>query len=283
MSRRRVFRRSGARMYLYPRVCRRSPPSWWCGVNGFTGRSGRRSSDGGGCHRRTRRDRLLSLRLENAARRRPERSCCTGRKPPDKPPLFRATSVAVGLKIVSLLKRDVDIQYLDVAGAARLPDRQSGRQHQHAAAEDQIAARRQRRRRRFSSWRSDASACRMASSKWKRAAGPHRGQRTESECAPRLRASRRRAIAAKSRSSPCPFTGPTMRPCRLTRHSGHLEKNRIGIESAKLTTGETQVDFSGAIEDLTSPRGKLQYDVRASLGDVARILRSRSWSAARYR
>src|SRR5580700_3560245 len=38
-----------------------------------------------------------------------------GTEPPGKPPLFHATSVAVGLKIVSLFRRDIDIQYLDVA------------------------------------------------------------------------------------------------------------------------------------------------------------------------
>src|ERR1051325_2921983 len=38
-----------------------------------------------------------------------------GTEPTDKPPLFRTSSIAVGLKIVSLLKKDVDIQYLEVA------------------------------------------------------------------------------------------------------------------------------------------------------------------------
>jgi translocation and assembly module TamB len=38
-----------------------------------------------------------------------------GTEPADQPPLFHAHSVAVGLKIVSLLKRHVDIAYLDVA------------------------------------------------------------------------------------------------------------------------------------------------------------------------
>src|SRR5689334_14088115 len=37
-----------------------------------------------------------------------------GNEPDGKPPLFRASSVAVGLKIVSVLKRDVNVQYLDV-------------------------------------------------------------------------------------------------------------------------------------------------------------------------
>ena len=38
-----------------------------------------------------------------------------GTEPAGRPPLFRASSIAVGLKIVSVLKRDVDIQTLDVA------------------------------------------------------------------------------------------------------------------------------------------------------------------------
>src|ERR1700678_2339878 len=38
-----------------------------------------------------------------------------GTEPAGKPPLFHATSVAVGLKIVSLFRRDIDIQYLEIA------------------------------------------------------------------------------------------------------------------------------------------------------------------------
>src|ERR1035441_4938770 len=38
-----------------------------------------------------------------------------GKEPADKPPLFRAGSVVVGLKLVSILRRDVDIQSLTVS------------------------------------------------------------------------------------------------------------------------------------------------------------------------
>src|SRR5450755_103733 len=38
-----------------------------------------------------------------------------GKEPSDKPPLFRAGSVVVGLKLVSILRRDVDIQSLTVS------------------------------------------------------------------------------------------------------------------------------------------------------------------------
>src|SRR6516165_5973158 len=37
-----------------------------------------------------------------------------GSEPPDKPPLLHAASIEVGLKIVSVLERDVDIEHLDV-------------------------------------------------------------------------------------------------------------------------------------------------------------------------
>src|ERR1035441_8443046 len=38
-----------------------------------------------------------------------------GKEPADKPPLFRAGSVVVGLKLVSILRRDVDIQSLTIS------------------------------------------------------------------------------------------------------------------------------------------------------------------------
>src|ERR1019366_10653144 len=37
-----------------------------------------------------------------------------GAEPAGDPPLFHADSVALGIKIVSILKRDVDIRYLEV-------------------------------------------------------------------------------------------------------------------------------------------------------------------------
>src|SRR4051794_17764543 len=42
-----------------------------------------------------------------------------GTEPAGKPPLLHADTIVVGLKIVSALKRDVDIQYLDI-GAPRV-------------------------------------------------------------------------------------------------------------------------------------------------------------------
>src|SRR5205814_2092793 len=57
-----------------------------------------------------------------------------------------------------------------------------------------------------------------------------------------------------------------------------LEQNRIGLNSAKLSTGDTQVELSGALEDLAAmnqggPHAQFRYDARVSLADVSRILR----------
>src|SRR5262249_46936055 len=50
-----------------------------------------------------------------------------------------------------------------------------------------------------------------------------------------------------------------------------VEKDRIALTSAKLTTGGTSMAFSGAIENLAAPHGKFTYDARVALADVARI------------
>ena len=44
-----------------------------------------------------------------------------------------------------------------------------------------------------------------------------------------------------------------------------LERNRIAIDSGKLATSQTSVDFSGALQDLTAPHAALQYTARSTL------------------
>jgi autotransporter translocation and assembly factor TamB len=51
-----------------------------------------------------------------------------------------------------------------------------------------------------------------------------------------------------------------------------VDKNRVRIDSARVSTGQSQADFSGAIDSLTDFSGAFQYKVRASLGEVTRTL-----------
>ncbi|HXA52438.1 MAG TPA: translocation/assembly module TamB domain-containing protein, partial [Candidatus Acidoferrum sp.] len=52
-----------------------------------------------------------------------------------------------------------------------------------------------------------------------------------------------------------------------------LERNRITIDSGRLATRATTVDIKGALEDLANPHAVFQYVARASLADIARIFR----------
>ncbi len=52
-----------------------------------------------------------------------------------------------------------------------------------------------------------------------------------------------------------------------------MEKNRIAIDSGTLATGATQATVKGALEDLTAPHARFQYQARVTLADVARIFR----------
>ena len=58
-----------------------------------------------------------------------------GTETADKPPLFRAESVVVDLKLVSILRQDVDIQSLTVSESSRLSDHRRRRPHQRSRAE----------------------------------------------------------------------------------------------------------------------------------------------------
>ncbi|MGA2268036.1 MAG: translocation/assembly module TamB domain-containing protein [Bryobacteraceae bacterium] len=194
-----------------------------------------------------------------------------GTEPPGKPPLFRAATVAVGLKIVSILERDVDIQYLEVVdprvflmvysdGHTNLPAPKirGGR----TAAETILNL----------------------------AIGRFHLQNGVFEVESRGQIpfdARGRNLNARFLYEPA---GPryrgdlSMQPLEVA-WGGYgpvpldvamavtFERNRIGLTSAKVATGDSHIDFSGAVEDLLSPHGSFQYDARASLADVARILR----------
>ena len=52
-----------------------------------------------------------------------------------------------------------------------------------------------------------------------------------------------------------------------------LEKNRIAVDSGTLATGATQVQVNGALDDLNAPHARFQYQARVAVADIARIFR----------
>ncbi|MGA2725564.1 MAG: translocation/assembly module TamB domain-containing protein [Bryobacteraceae bacterium] len=194
-----------------------------------------------------------------------------GTEPPGKPPLFRARTVAVGLKIISILERRVDIQYLEVVeprifltidsdGRTNLP---APKIHGGRTTAETILN--------------------LAIGRFSLQNGvfeiESRGQVPFD--------ARGRNLNAKflyERAGPRYRGDFSMQPLEVAWGSYGpvpldvamavtFEGNRIGVTSAKVATGDSHIDFSGAVDDLVSPRGSFRYDVRASLADVARIFR----------
>jgi translocation and assembly module TamB len=194
-----------------------------------------------------------------------------GTEPSGKPPLFRARTVAVGLKIISILERRVDIRYLEVVEPrVYLTIDSDGRTNLPAP--------------KIRGGRSTAETILNL------AIGRFQLQNGVFEIESRGRIpfdARGRNLNAKflyERAGPRYRGDLSIQPVEVAWGSyGPIpldvalavtfEKNRIGVTSAKVATGDSHIDFSGAVEDLVSPHGSFRYDLRASLADVNRILR----------
>ena len=194
-----------------------------------------------------------------------------GTEPSGKPPLFRARTVAVGLKIVSILERRVDIQYLEVVeprvyltidsgGRTNLPaPKVRGGRSTVATILDLAIGRFQLQNGVFEIESRgqvpfDARGRNLNAKFLYERAGPrYRGD-----------------LSVQPLEVAWGSYGPVPWDVAL---AVTFEKNRIGVTSAKVATGDSHIDFSGAVEDLVSPHGAFRYNLRASLADVNRILR----------
>ena len=190
-----------------------------------------------------------------------------------EPPLFRASSVAVGLKIVSLLRRKFDIAYLDVVeprvylilypdGRTNVPE---PKVHGKRSTVDAIL---------------DLAVGRFSL---------QNGVFEVESGQPTPFSARGRNLSAKliyDRAGPRYRAELAIQPLDLDI-SGYAptavavalqfaaERNRVAIASAKLAAGDSHVEFSGVVEDLASPRATLRYEAQASQADVARFLRTK--------
>ena len=196
-----------------------------------------------------------------------------GTEPADKPPLFRAESVAVGLKIVSLLKRDVDISYLDVTapqvylivgpdGRTNVPEpkvaKKAGKPAIQTILDLAIG--------RFSLERGQFEVASGGKTPFS-ASGHNLNARFLYDLAgPRYRGN----ISIQ----PLDLQLGSYRPMPVgISTSLTIEANRIAVNSAHLMAGASNVVFSGAIENLASPHGTFQFDAGISVDETTPILR----------
>lgn len=196
-----------------------------------------------------------------------------GKEPADRPPLLRVSSAAVGLKLISIWSRDVDVQYLDVSqprvylivnpdGSTNLPSPGTPRNPNSRPLDPlfRLAARRfQLARGVFEienrgSTPFDARGENLLVALFFEGLGPqYRGTVS---------------------MQPLVVRAPGIEPLPLNVNVAvAVARNRIGITSARVATGQSELQFSGAIEELQAPHGDFQYQARASVPDAARTLR----------
>ncbi len=195
-----------------------------------------------------------------------------GTEPADRPPLFRASSVTVGIKIVSMLRRDVDIASLEVDNPrVYLILGPGGRTN---VPEPRLKARNERN--------PVETILNLAVGQFVLknglvevegrgptpfdARGRNLNARLDYDAAvPRYTGD----ISIQPLDVHLPDYAPI--PVGVTL-AVELERNRVRVNSAKLTTGDSQFNFSGTLDDLASPRAAIRYQSTVSLADLARIL-----------
>jgi translocation and assembly module TamB len=195
-----------------------------------------------------------------------------GDEPAGKPPLIRAASVAVGLKVISWAARKVDVRYLDVQqpeiylivypdGHTNVPEPRIKRRAERTPIDTLLNL--------------------------------EVGQFSFQNGVVQVEGRSRIPFSARGRNLDTKFTydrtGPryqgevAIQPLEIQwdglareplaiRMALTIEKNRVGISSARLAAGNSEIDFAGAVDSLVSPHASFRYEARASAADVNRIL-----------
>src|SRR5450432_3954673 len=178
-----------------------------------------------------------------------------GTEPAQKPPLLRAASVSIGLKIVSVFKRDIDIQYLEIAdpriylivdraGRTNVPAPKVKSAGTHSSIETilNLAVGRFEVRNGVFEVESQGQTPFDA-----------RGRNLNARLLYDLTGPRYNGtIDVQPLDVKWGSYGPLPLCIAL---DVTIEKNRIAIDSARLTNAANRVDISGAIEDLVSLNG----------------------------
>lgn len=196
-----------------------------------------------------------------------------GTEPPGKPPLFQAKSAQIGLKVISLWRRDVKLQELDVVepridlivgpdGRTNLPEPKVKRRGERSAIETLLNLAIDHFSFRNGIFEVDA-----------RSKTPFnlRGRNLDAAFGYEMAAPRYRGDIS-IQSLDVRWDGQKPVPLGV-QMAVTLEPNRIGVSSAHLSTGGSAVNFSGALEDLASPRAAFRYDGTVAAADLSRILR----------
>jgi translocation and assembly module TamB len=196
-----------------------------------------------------------------------------GTEPASKPPLFRAGRVKVGLKLLSLIKPDVDILSLDVAeprvylvigpdGRTNIPEPKVKRTSKKNTLETILDVAIDRFHLYNGVFEVEAQS---------RIPIDFAGRNLAIELAYDAATPRYKGTF---HADPLNIKYSDYDAQPFTANLGiSIERNRIAIESGRLITADTTVDVRGALEDLAAPHAGFQYVARASVPDIGRIFR----------
>jgi translocation and assembly module TamB len=198
-----------------------------------------------------------------------------GDEPAGKPPLLRITSVAAGLRIISVFKRSVDIQYVEATephvylivypgGRTNIPEPKVKPTNPKSPV---------------------ATVLDLAVGRFQLANGQFEVE-GRGETPFNLRGQKLNAKLLYDLTGPRYRTDVSIQPLEVTwpglpttpvgvSLTADVERNRISLSSVRLTTGDSLVNASGAIENLDSPHASFRYDARMPAADADRLLRTR--------
>src|ERR1039457_3807010 len=197
-----------------------------------------------------------------------------GKEPADKPPLFRAGSVVVDLKLVSILRRDVDIQSLTVSdlrvylivgadGRTNFPEPKVRSTGKSSSVEDIL---------KLAIGRFNLERGIFEVETHGRIPFAARGENLNLHLAYDLLGPRYHgALSIQPLYLSYDDYGPEPFVVNLALT---MEKNRVAVDSGTIATGATKVEVNGALEDLAAPHAHFQYQAHAVLKDIARIFRA---------
>ena len=192
-----------------------------------------------------------------------------GLEPADKPPLLSVATATVGLKIVSVLKRDVDLQYLEVAEPRIYltvgPDGRTNIPRPKVAGGGNAIE----------------TILKLAIGRF---------DITRGKFTVEARGTTPFELHGQNLSASFNYEGGipryrgkiSVQPLELAERGAatvtaaiRIEANRIGIDQANVIIGDSRVGFSGAIENLAAPHGSFRYDALIGNSDAARLLRTK--------
>ena len=189
-----------------------------------------------------------------------------------KPPLLRASSITIGLKIISALRQKVDVRYvtvqnpdvyliIDAEGRTNVPEPKIKRHSERTAMDTLINLAVGQFSLQNGIFEIEART---------KIPFNMRGRNLDARFTYEAAAQRYRGNLS-IQPLELQWDGRTEAPLSI-QMATTLERDRIEVATAHVAAGQSNADFSGAIENLAAPRANFRYAAHVTAADAARML-----------